>query len=314
MKYIILLFIFVFKIVFCAIGQNSYLINQGKRFELTVNNSKKYTTFNKINLEDLSGIYRNTNPLSIVEISKSLNSNDTVKEVYKHKFWTISENFEISKSDEIFVEYQSPTYSYEEEEVIIFHTFFVKLKNISDIKTLHEMAETYNVLVLGNDQYMPLWYELSVNKFSKGTTLDIVNKLYESKKFDYVEPNIRLNYDVACISDPMFNEQWYLKNTGQNGGVAGMDIEACKAWEITKGCNNVVVAVIDQGLEFNHPDFGLFSSSSFDAFSNTAPSQMRGHHGVFVAGIIAAQHNSIGIGGVAPNVKLMSISDPIDNS
>lgn len=314
MKYIILVFIFVFNMVFCAFGQSSYLINQGKRFELTVNNSKKYTTFNNINSVDLSGINQTSNPLAVVELSKSLNSNDTAKEVYKHKFWTISENFEISKTDEMFLEYQSPTYFYEEEEVIIFHTFFVKLKNSSDIKMLDEMAETFNVQVLGNDQYMPLWYELSVNKFSKGTTLEIVNKLYETNLFAYVEPNIQYKFEVGSISDPLFNEQWYLKNTGQNGGVVGMDIDISKAWEITKGCNDVIVAVIDQGLEFNHPDFGSFSSSSFDATSGTSPSQMKGHHGVFVAGIIAAQHNSIGIGGVAPNVTLMSISDPVDDS
>lgn len=94
---------------------------------------------------------------------------------------------------------------------------------------LYEMAETYNVLVLGNDQYMPLWFELSVNKFSKGTTLEIVNKLHETNLFAYVEPNIKYSFEVGSISDPLFNEQWYLKNTGQNGGVVGMDIDASKA-------------------------------------------------------------------------------------
>ncbi len=55
-------------------------------------------------------------------------------------------------------------------------------------------------------------------------------------------------------NDPMFNEQWSLLNTGQNGGTAGADIRATLAWAKTTGSRKVVVAVLDTGVDYKHPD------------------------------------------------------------
>ncbi len=97
-------------------------------------------------------------------------------------------------------------------------------------------------------------------------------------------------------------------NTGQFGGAAGNDTRICQAWDMTMGCANVVVAVLDQGLEFNHPDFNNISPISFDTESGTSPSIVLGDHGVPVAGIIGATaNNNLGVAGIAPNVQLMSI-------
>jgi hypothetical protein len=176
------------------------------------------------------------------------------------------------------------------------------------------MAKEYDVIIVGSDEFMPLWYILAVDKTSKRNTVELSNIFYESGKFDFSEPDILVEYTLDCENDPLFPNQWNLKNTGQSGGISGMDIAACQAWDITKGCQNITVAVFDQGLEFNHPDFGSFSTQSFDAQTGTLGSQVRGYHGVFVAGIIAAQHNNIGISGVSPNITLMSISESFANT
>lgn len=89
----------------------------------------------------------------------------------------------------------------------------------------------------------------------------------------------------------------------------GTDINILPAWDITTGCNSIIVAVVDEGLEINHPDFNNILTTSYDAETGTSPSQVHGNHGVAVAGIIGATaNNGIGVAGVAPDVKLMSIS------
>ncbi len=55
-------------------------------------------------------------------------------------------------------------------------------------------------------------------------------------------------------NDPMFNEQWALNNAGQGGGKDKADIRALLAWAKTQGSSDVVVAVLDSGVDYTHPD------------------------------------------------------------
>jgi subtilisin family serine protease len=68
----------------------------------------------------------------------------------------------------------------------------------------------------------------------------------------YVEPNYR--YKLAAIpNDPLFYRQWGMHNTGQVG-YEDADIDAPEAWDIHTGDPNIIVAVIDTGIDYNHPD------------------------------------------------------------
>jgi subtilisin family serine protease/subtilisin-like proprotein convertase family protein len=58
----------------------------------------------------------------------------------------------------------------------------------------------------------------------------------------------------AIPNDPKFSQQYYLQNTGQQGGTAGADIHAAAAWNVTTGNSSIVVAVMDSGIDYNHPD------------------------------------------------------------
>src|SRR5438045_317280 len=55
-------------------------------------------------------------------------------------------------------------------------------------------------------------------------------------------------------NDPQFPTQYALKNTAQNGGTAGDDIHATQAWDVTTGSRKITVAVVDTGLDYEHPD------------------------------------------------------------
>ncbi|MDA8077380.1 MAG: S8 family serine peptidase [Nitrospiraceae bacterium] len=149
---------------------------------------------------------------------------------------------------------------------------------------------------------------------------------------EYAEPNY-LRYTKSTFpNDLYFNpQQWALNNTGKfAGGTAGADMKMPQAWDILTG-SNIVVAVIDSGIDFNHPDLvnniwrNTAETSCTDgvdndgngyiddcqgwnfAGKNNNPMDDEGH-GTHVAGIIgAAGNNGVGISGVMWNVRLMPL-------
>lgn len=85
-----------------------------------------------------------------------------------------------------------------------------------------------------------------------------LNALSLNPMVEVVEPNYiyRIN---RTPNDPLFGNLWGLRNVGQNDsenqiGMTGVDVAAEKAWDITTGSSNVVIAVIDTGVDYNHPD------------------------------------------------------------
>lgn len=106
----------------------------------------------------------------------------------------------------------------------------------------------------------------------------------------------------AC-NDPLFKSQWGLSN------INGIDVSALKAWKWSTGVG-VKVALIDMGVDKTHPDLSAnISSLSYDAMTGTSPSKIYGAHGTYCAGVIAAvKNNGIGIVGIAPDAKIMSVS------
>lgn len=99
------------------------------------------------------------------------------------------------------------------------------------------------------------YYNMSVlNVIDSSHLFNIANLIYESKLVDWCHPNFYVpitNY----TNDPFYAQQYYLRNTGQIGGVAGIDINIEGAWNITRGSANIRIAVIDEGVEA-HEDLG----------------------------------------------------------
>lgn len=74
------------------------------------------------------------------------------------------------------------------EEMGVSNRFYVKLKKASDEKRIKFLANKYNVVIQGNNQYMPLWYVLSCHSRSAYNAIDAANKFYETGQFEAAEP------------------------------------------------------------------------------------------------------------------------------
>ena len=110
----------------------------------------------------------------------------------------------------------------------------------------------------------------------------------------------------AAYDDPLYGCQWHLDNTTENPGTPGEDINVEAAWSTTQGAG-VNVAIVDDTAEFDHPDLrGNWNSQlSHDYLASlTRIPDPWARHGRAVAGIIAAQGNSIGVRGVAPQASI----------
>lgn len=120
----------------------------------------------------------------------------------------------------------------------------------------------------------------------------------------------------SIVNDPLFGQQWHLQNTGQDGGTPGVDLNVVPVWQDYTG-KGVTVAVVDQGIEYNHPDLAsnINTSLSFSGVSSARggqPVTSTDNHGVAVAGLIAAvAGNGIGGVGVAPGATLASVYIPL---
>jgi len=190
--------------------------------------------------------------------------------------------------------------------------FYVRLKDLGDTIVLKQKAERTQTQIMWQNEFMPLWFVMSVTANSKYNAMELANQFFQSGLFQYAEPDLMVDDSFLCASDQFFGNQWGLKNIGQNGGRVGVDIKACSAWQISTG-NNVVVAVLDDGIDFNHPDLVENKHPlSYDSESGTSPQRLLpGSHGTPVAGIIGATKNSIGVAGVAPNSRIMSVSNSL---
>ncbi|HET8625911.1 MAG TPA: S8 family serine peptidase, partial [Thermomicrobiales bacterium] len=150
----------------------------------------------------------------------------------------------------------------------------------------------------------------------------------------YAEPNYEVRAD-AIPNDPLFPQQWGLANTGQpvffQNGTPGADIGATRAWDLTTGNRNIVVGVVDSGIDLTHPDLqaNLWTAPAGWSVDGCAPGthgysavrdeqtgvvardctpQDTFNHGTRVAGVIGALgDNGQGVAGVNWNVQLMAL-------
>lgn len=113
---------------------------------------------------------------------------------------------------------------------------------------------------------------------------------------EYAEPNITLHaFDIP--DDPRYNEQY-----------GPQKVHAPEAWDVTKGSEDVEIAIVDTGVDYNHPDLAGKVVKGKDFVDNDLDPLDMNNHGTHCAGIAAAlTNNGVGIAGIAPNVKILAV-------
>ena len=205
----------------------------------------------------------------------------------------------------------SPSYNLDGERLELSEYFYVCLHQLSDTTLLKNKAIETNVRIVAQDLFMANWFTLAVIEGSSLNSLEAANLFYESGEFRSAEPDFRIE-NPQLSSDTYYSQQWGLENVGQHEGVEGVDIKAESAWIYSTG-EDIKVAVIDHGIQLDHPDLqNNVYHLSFDTETNASPSGIYGYHGTACAGIVGAiKDNDIGISGVAPDCKLMSVSNKL---
>lgn len=156
---------------------------------------------------------------------------------------------------------------------------------------------------------------LEVVKPLDSVTLDIANSYHENSLVEYAHPDfLASNRLLYTPNDPYFPHdanpigQDYLNHPNDH------DVDAEEAWDITMGSASIKIAIIDEGVEYSHEDLDGNVITGYDVSGEGSPPSPPGSnasgyvHGTLVAGVAAAEaDNNIGIAGVAPNCKIMSI-------
>ena len=165
-------------------------------------------------------------------------------------------------------------------------------------------------------------------KLKKGMSVEEAIKSYKADPdVEYAEPNYVVSVQTIP-NDTRFSELWGLYNIGWCGGTPGVDIRAPEAWDITTGSSDVVVAVIDTGVDYNHEDLaaniwvntaeipgnGIDDDGNgyiddiygIDTYNHDTNPMDDYNHGTHVSGTIGAVgNNNLGVAGINWNVKII---------
>ncbi|HKQ61612.1 MAG TPA: S8 family serine peptidase, partial [Candidatus Polarisedimenticolaceae bacterium] len=163
-----------------------------------------------------------------------------------------------------------------------------------------------------------------------GTTVEQAIARYAGDPaVQYIEPNYLVEA-AAIPDDPRFPELWGLRNVGQTGGTPGADIAATLAWDVFTGAPGLVIAVVDSGVDVEHPDLAAnvfvnrdeVPANGVDDDGNGFVDDVHGWdfvhgdadpyddsgHGTHVAGTIGAVgDNESGVAGVVWRARLLPV-------
>ena len=193
-------------------------------------------------------------------------------------------------------------------KVIVLPRILVSLIDSSLITTF--LAENKQSLTL--DKKIGDMYRFACHAKNSTEVLALIANLAKRIDVKWCEPDMLSDYKT---DNPLYSWQYYLKNTGQSGGKQGIDINIEPAWESVQGGSDVVVAVIDTGVDNNHEDMQGCVLNGYTAGGNNSagapinPSEkVPKAHGICCAGIIGALNNNVGIRGIASGVKILPVN------
>ncbi|MBN2473963.1 MAG: VCBS repeat-containing protein, partial [Pirellulales bacterium] len=173
-------------------------------------------------------------------------------------------------------------------------------------------------------------YVATVTAATAEATIAQANQLHGLPEVVWAVPNFCHEFR-STTDDPLFEAQWHLHNTGQTGAREDADADLPEAWARATGGHSVVIAVLDDGVQTDHPDLPVFGNTAeipdngidddhngwiddicgwdFRQGDNDPnPATEFDNHGTAVAGVAAAVgNNALGVSGAAPAAEILPI-------
>ncbi|NOZ26419.1 MAG: S8 family serine peptidase [Chloroflexi bacterium] len=222
------------------------------------------------------------------------------------------------------VEFVTPVYRETTQGLQLIPTdeFNVRFKPDVTPEQIAELNAQYDVEIVRQSKWSPQEYILRVTNPQERSVIDVANAYYESGLTEWAEPNFLTEGRKHFLpNDPLLAHQWHLENTGQGGGTAGEDVHAQEAWDITRGDPDITIAILDDGVDVDHPDLAAnIHPAGYDFFDDddnprpryfAAPYNETNDndiHGTPCAGVAAAcGNNGTGVAGIAYQCRILPI-------
>ncbi len=199
-------------------------------------------------------------------------------------------------------------------EIIPTGTLTIQFKTEEGNTERENILAEFGLEILEELDFLSQGYTVRLTESSKENPLKIALKLQQRKEIETAEPNISFQISQKHLPvDSLYQYQWHLENKGGMAGLtAGADVKAEEAWNITRGSRDIVVCVMDDGFDLDHPDFTAsgkivsprdFGQNDFDP----NPVSESDNHGTACAGVALAEENGVGVVGLAPRCSFMPI-------
>ncbi len=293
MKKILLIGIILSFLPMILFSQNSYYWSKEKKINLTKNDSKQIVYID----EKLDSFMKsNQNPTTKLSHSQRLGVYQIIENV--------SEELKDVNSNTI--KYKSDCFISEHGDTLFPSPLIIaKFKRGFDLINIEYILKENNVHHLSTNYMVEIFEVQNIQK-----VFEIANEIYETGVVEWCRPNfVRKTEQQTVLSD----KQYYLHNKYHYCGAFNNDINIIKAWTITEGCDNIRVAVLDDGVE-DHPALQDLNGNSRVVSGYSVPNLPAngrpgpyGKHGQACAGIIAATHSD-DIRGIAPNIVIVPVN------
>ncbi|MFO7735534.1 MAG: S8 family serine peptidase, partial [bacterium] len=295
--------------------RKEYKVYQGNTYDVFFYNGKGEPQFLKqlydkislphsVSLSDLHNI-ESTAAFDRMPLSSVIDRE--VKIYDRSKTFKLDENFADKqgwmKIRDMFNEKNIPVWPvvtyYDSHPLVLNGEIMIQFKKYVPVKARKKLIEDFNVEVVENSTSHPEYFLVKIS--SGKDPFEVANSMYKTGLLRYSQPNwLQMYVNRAVPNDPLYSEQWHLPQ-----------INAESAWDSETGSGNIIVAIVDSGVDMSHPDLDLVNGYDF-ADNNSDPSpgpyDYGAYHGTAVAGISAATgNNGIGVTGVCQKCKVMPI-------
>lgn len=160
--------------------------------------------------------------------------------------------------------------------------------------------------------FLPNGYTTRLAEAAGENTLKLAARLLEAPEVLRAEPDLCFRIDRKQQPGKPGARPWHLHNPGGRGLARGADVNAVEAWRTTRGTREVVVCLIDDGFDLDHPALSgpgkIVAPYNFvDNTSQPRPAGPDDNHGTPCAGLAVAEENSQGAAGLAPECAWMPL-------